>query len=108
MQSEVRRRDDDSEQRRQEIHRLREQNHGYQERLQKAKVESQPLPAQLSSPVLSPSHSRPNSFLSVSSSSDHHDDDPGNVNGIFALLLSTLGSNRDDFDMILLVKGRRL
>ena len=77
IQSEVRRRDEDIEQRRQEIHRLREQNHGYQERLQKGKSENQPSPAQLSSPALSPSHSRPSSFLSVSSSSDHHDDDPG-------------------------------
>lgn len=76
--SEVQRRDEDNDIRRQEFNRIREQNHCYQQRLQsqsRAKVDSQP--AQLSSPTLSPSsHSRPNSFLSVSSSSDHHDDDP--------------------------------
>ncbi|CAG7831461.1 unnamed protein product [Allacma fusca] len=75
--SEVQRRDEDSELRRQELHRLREQNHGYHERLQsRSKTDRQTSPGQLSSPTLSPSHSRPSSFLSVSSSSDHHDDEP--------------------------------
>ncbi|ODM99114.1 hypothetical protein Ocin01_07571 [Orchesella cincta] len=71
--NEVHRKDEDLEVRRQEVHRLREQNHGYQERLQtktKAKTE-----ATLVSPARSPTHSRPNSFVSLSSSSDHHDDE---------------------------------
>lgn len=58
--------------RRQELLRIREQNHGYQERLQSRSkgAEKQVSPGNLSSPTLSPPHSRPSSFLSVSSSSD--------------------------------------
>jgi len=81
-QGEVNRKEEELEMRRQELHRVREQNHGYQERLQsKSKTEHlAPSPvkggqkALVSSPNLSPSHSRPNSLASLSPSSDPQED----------------------------------
>ena len=90
LQSEVHRKEEELEMRRQELHRVREQNHGYQERLQsKSKgdrlgaspVKGSPKTVG-SSPSLSPSHSRPNSFVSLSSASDNHEDE-GNSHSIF-------------------------
>ncbi|XP_035704307.1 uncharacterized protein LOC110844861 isoform X9 [Folsomia candida] len=58
--SEFERKEEELELRRQELHRVREQNHGYQDRLQNLSVSS----------VASPSHSRPSSLIT-----DHHSHD---------------------------------